>query len=307
MLIYILKRLAQGIVTLAIVTIMIFFVFQALGDPARRILPINSTEQQIQDYRVATGLADPLVERLGRYLKGAVVLDFGESTARGEPAINVVVTALPRSLALAALSIVIVMVAGLAIGIPAGLNQGGRLDRALQVLASLLASVPEFWSGLVLILIFAVYLGWLPTGGYGGLAYLILPSLAMSLPPIGRLVFVVREGVRSVLREPFILVARSKGLPPRLLVFTHILRAALLPIISVGGMELTRMAIGGVVVIESVFAWPGLGQLFVEAMSRFDLPLVSATLFCTTAVILVMNILIDLIYLWADPRVDLAS
>lgn len=307
MLIYILKRLAQSVVALGIVTVMIFFVFQALGDPARRILPINSTEQQIQDYRVATGLADPLPERLGRYLAGAVVLDFGQSAARGEPAIKVVLTALPRSLELAAMAIVIVAIAGLAIGIPAGLNTGGRLDRALQIVASLCSSVPEFWSGLVLILVFAVYLGWLPTGGYGGITYLILPALAMSLPPIGRLVFVVRESVRSVLREPYILVARSKGLPPRLLILAHILRAALLPIISVGGMELTRMAIGGVVVIESVFAWPGLGRLFIEAMDRFDLPLVSATLFCTTAVILLMNILIDLIYIWADPRVDLTS
>lgn len=304
---YIVRRLIQGVITLAIVVVAVFFLFQVIGDPARRSLPLNSTEQQIEDYRQATGLADPLMQRLTRYLGGVATLDFGTSTTRGTPALAAALDAVPRSLALAAVSFVFMVGGGLVLGIAAGVNPDSRTDRSVQAVAAITASIPEFWSGLVLILFLAVYLGLFPTGGYGGLHHAILPALAMAIPPMGRLIFVVRESVRSVLREPYILVARSKGLPARKLITSHILRAAMVPIVSVGGLELTRMAIGGVVVIESVFAWPGIGRLYVEAMDRFDLPLISATLFCATTMVLVMNILIDILYVWIDPRVDLAS
>lgn len=302
---YIVRRLTQGVITLAIVVVAVFFLFQVIGDPARRSLPLNATEQQIEQYRQATGLADPLEERLARYLTGVIQLDFGISTTRGTPALAAAMDAVPRSLALAAVSFVFMIGGGIALGIAGGMNEDGRIDRAVQAIGAVTASIPEFWSGLVLILFLAVYLGWFPTGGYGGLRYLFLPALAMAIPPMGRLVYVVRESVRAVLKEPYILVARSKGLPTRTLIFSHILRAAMVPIVSVGGLELTRMAIGGVVVIESVFAWPGIGRLYVEAMDRFDLPLISATLFCATTIVLVMNILIDILYVWIDPRVDL--
>lgn len=304
---YIVRRLTQGVITLAIVVVAVFFLFQVIGDPARRSLPLNSTEQQIEEYRQATGLADPLMERLTRYLIGVVQLDFGTSTTRGTPAMSAALDAVPRSLALAAVSFVFMVGGGLVLGIAAGINPDSRTDRSVQAIGAITASIPEFWSGLVLILFLAVYLGLFPTGGYGGLHYAILPALAMGIPPMGRLIFVVRESVRAVLREPYILVARSKGLPARKLISNHILRAAMVPIVSIGGLELTRMAIGGVVVIESVFAWPGIGRLYVEAMDRFDLPLISATLFCATTIVLIMNILIDILYVWIDPRVDLAS
>lgn len=302
---YMLRRLIQGLVTLVVVVIGIFFLFQVIGDPARRSLPLNSTEAQIEEYRQATGLADPLPERLLRYLGGVARLDFGTSTTRGTPALAAALDAVPRSLVLAGVSFLFMVGGGLALGIMGGMNEGGRIDRAVQAIGAVLASIPEFWSGLVLILFLAVYLGLFPTGGYGGLNYMILPGLAMAIPPMGRLVYVVRESVRAVLTEPFILVARSKGLSTLTLVFSHVLRAALIPIVSVGGLELTRMAIGGVVVIESVFAWPGIGRLYVEAMDRFDLPLISATLVCATTLVLAMNIAIDIIYAWIDPRVDL--
>ena len=302
---YILRRLVQGAVTLVVVVIAIFFVFQVIGDPARRSLPLNSTEQQIEEYRQATGLADPLPARLLRYLGAVARLDFGTSTRRGMPALAAALDAVPRSLMLAGVSFVFMVAGGLAFGIAGGMNQGGRIDRAVQAIGAVMASIPEFWSGLVLILFLAVYFGLFPTGGYGGLTYMILPGLAMAIPPTGRLIYVVRESVRSVLAEPFTLVARSKGLPTRILTFNHVLRAALIPIVSIGGLELTRMAIGGVVVIESVFAWPGIGRLYVEAMDRFDLPLISATLVCATTLVLIMNIAIDILYAWIDPRVDL--
>ncbi|NLS07213.1 ABC transporter permease [Rhizobium sp. P32RR-XVIII] len=303
---YILKRLAYGLLTLFIVTVAVFFLFEVIGDPARRALPLNASEEQIQAYRVANGFAAPLLERLSHYLVGLARLDFGISTTRNVPALQAALGAVPLSLELAAASSLIMIIVAVLFGTAAALREGSATDRIIQAVASVLASIPEFWSGLVLIIVMAVHLKLLPTGGHGGLTYLVLPAVAMAIPPIGRLVYVVRESIRSVLETPYILVARSKGLPGWVLILNHILRAAIVPIVSVGGLELTRMSIGGVVVIESVFAWPGLGRLFVEAMNRYDLPLISATLFCTTAIVLVLNILFDIIYGLLDPRVDLS-
>lgn len=175
------------------------------------------------------------------------------------------------------------------------------------MVGSVASSIPEFWSGLVLIIVFGVTLGLLPTGGYGGLAYVVLPAAAMSIPPMGRLIYVVRESIQSVLREPYVLVARSKGLRRTRLITRHVLRAAVIPIISIGALELTRLAIGGVIVIEAVFAWPGIGRLILQAMERYDLPLISATLFVTTAIVLLLNTVLDLLYTRLDPRVHLSG
>jgi peptide/nickel transport system permease protein len=304
---YLLRRVLGGVVTLILVTVAVFFVFQVMGDPARLALPINASDQQVQEYRAATGLADPLAERLFRYLGGAAHLDFGMSTTRGESALDVVLHALPASLWLALVAFIIMVGVGMTVGTIAGLRAGGRVDGALSAVASVLSAIPEFWAGLVLVLVFAIAIPLLPTSGYGGLDYVLLPAIAMAIPPIGRLASVVRESVRSTNEEPFVLVARSKGLRHTTLVGWHILRAALVPILALGGLELSRMAIGGVVAVESIFAWPGIGRLYVDAMTRYDLALVSATLFVATVVILVINIGIDVIYASLDPRITLVT
>ena len=304
---YLLRRVLGGIVTLVLVTIAVFFVFQVLGDPARLALPINASEEQVQDYREATGLADPLGQRLLRYLGGVAHLDFGISTTRSAPALDIVLGALPASLWLALVSFIIMIAVGVVIGTIAGLREGSLGDRALSALSAILSAIPEFWAGLVLVLIFAIAIPLLPTSGYGGLDYVILPAIAMAIPPIGRFASIVRESVRSTNAEPFVLVARSKGLSRATLVIRHILRAALAPILAIGGLELSRMAVGGVVAVESIFAWPGIGRLYVEAMTRYDLSLVSATLFIATVVVLVMNIAIDLAYARLDPRITLTA
>nr|WP_243847355.1 ABC transporter permease [Microbacterium ulmi] len=303
---FIVRRIGSALVTLVVVMFAVFFIFQVIGDPARRTLPVNATEAEVEEYRVATGLADPLLERLVRYLQGALRLDFGVSTTRGEPAMNVVLDALPRSLWLALVAFIITATVAVTLGVIAGLRVGRPLDRAIHSLSSVLASTPDFWTGLILVLVFAVTLGWFPTSGYGGLPYVVLPALALAIPPIGRVTAIVRESIRSVASEPYVLVATSKGLSRRTLVFSHIIRAGLVPIISVGGLELSRMAIGGVVVIESVFAWPGLGRLYLDAMRKYDLALVSATLFTATLTVLIINIVLDVVYAAVDPRVHLA-
>lgn len=298
------KRLVSAVVTLVCVVVIVFIVFQVVGDPARRTLPLNASEQQVQEYRHAKGYDDPIAEQAGRYLSGALRLDFGVSTTAGRSATSVVMEALPRSLFLAAGSFLITAFCAVWLGLLAGMNVGRLTDRILQTVGAVASSVPEFWSGLVLIILFAVKLRFFPTGGYGGLPFLVLPAVAMAIPPIGRLMYVVRESVRATLEEPFILVARGKGLSRSTLLYKHVLRAAVIPILSVGGLELTRMAIGGVVVIESVFAWPGIGHLYTQAMERYDIALVSATLVVATAVVLILNTILDLVYSRLDPRIE---
>lgn len=304
---YVSKRIVSALITLLLVVIIVFLVFQVLGDPARHTLPLNASERQVQEYRTAMGYNDPVLAQFWRFLTGALRLDFGESTTAGSSAMGVVLEALPRSLTLAASAFLFTAVGGMVLGVIAGLHVGRRIDRLLQGVGAVASSVPEFWSGLVLIIIFAVSLHMLPTGGYGGIQYLILPSLAMAIPPMGRLMYVVRESVRSTVNEPYILVARSKGLSTPALLRSHILRVAIVPILSIGGLELTRMSIGGVVVIESVFAWPGMGRLYIEAMERYDVALVSATLFTATAIVLFLNTALDLLYTRLDPRIELVQ
>lgn len=304
---FIAKKLVSAVATLVLVLVAVFFVFQVIGDPARRTLPLNSSEAQIERYRQAMGFADPIATQFWRFFSGAIHLDFGTSTTAGQPALGVVLDALPRSLILATASFIITVAVGMGLGVLAGLHVGSGLDRLLQAVGAVASSIPEFWSGLVLIILLAVKVQLFPTGGYGGLQYLALPAIAMSIPPMGRLMYVVRESVRSATLEPYTLVARSKGLRRTTLVRAHIVRAALIPIVSVGGLELTRMSIGGVVVIEAVFAWPGLGGLYVEAMERYDLALVSATLFITTAVVLLLNTCLDVLYTRLDPRLKLVQ
>ncbi len=305
MLIYILKRILSGVVTLFVVLVLVFLVFQVLGDPARHILPLTATNEQVQAYSQAHGYSDPFFERLGRYLGGALRLDFGMSTVRNQPAIDAVAAAVPRSLVLAGASILVTLVFGVSLGVLGGLTKNRIVDKAVQLLGAIGSAIPEFWSGLILVIVFAVQLHVLPTGGYGGFQFLVLPALAMSIPPMGRLTYVVRDSVRSVADQPFALVALSKGLSRRTYVVRHVLRAALVPIVSIGAVELTRMAVGGVIVVESVFSWQGIGQLYVQAMQRYDVALVSATLFCATALVLVLNLLLDILYTRLDPRISL--
>ncbi|WP_213455066.1 ABC transporter permease [Rhizomonospora bruguierae] len=304
---HILRRIGSAVLTLLVVLGVVFLVFQVLGDPARRTLPINASEEQVASYRAAMGYDDPVLEQFWRFMRGAVLLDFGQSTTAGRPAIAVVMDALPNSLLLATTTFVITALVGIALGTWAGVRAGTTADRVLQAVGAFASSVPEFWSGLVLIIALAVTVPIFPTGGSGTAAALVLPSVAMAIPPIGRLVYVVRESVRSTMAEPFMLVARSKGLGSSYTLRAHLLRAAAVPIVSVGGLELTRLAIGGVVVIESVFAWPGIGRLYVQAMQRYDIALVSATLFVATAVVLALNTLLDILYMKLDPRIEVGT
>lgn len=305
MLYYAGKRIAAGIALLLTAMVVVFFIFEIIGDPVVRILPVNATDEQIEVYREAHGYNDPMIERLGRFMYSVVTLDFGMSTTVHRPALAFVIEAVPRTLALAAVAFVITVCGAMALATWAATHPGGRIDRIVIRISTVLISLPEFWLGLILILAVAVHLRLVPTSGYGLDTRVILPAIALAIPPMGRLAFFIRNNLIATLQEPHVSFARSLGLPQMTLLRRHVIRNAALPTMALAGLEVSKMITGGAVVVETVFAWPGLGRLYTSAMDRYDLPLISATLFTATALVICINVVLDIIYASIDPRVRL--
>jgi peptide/nickel transport system permease protein len=290
-------------VLIAVIMLATFFVFQMIGDPVRRILPINATDQQVETYRSAHGFADPLPDRIGRFSRDVVTLKFGESYTTGQPALPDVFDAIPRTFLLVGAALALALSVGVGLGTFAAVNRGGRIDRAVVTVAVSLASLAEFWVGLIFIVFFAVRLGILPTGGYGFDKRLVLPAVTLAVLPIGRFAFFSRNSISNVLDDRHVLYATAMGIPRTRVLRRHVLRNASLPVLALAGTEAARMLVGGAVIVETVFAWPGVGRLYVTAMRRYDLPLVTATLFFATLIVFAANIGLDLLYALLDPRV----
>lgn len=293
----------HGAGLVAAIMIATFFIFQVLGDPVRSILPTSASTEQVESYREANGFADPLPERLGRFGRDVVTLDFGESYTSGQRAVEAVFDALPRTFLLVITALVLALVAGVSLGAFAAVNRGGLVDRALVTVAVSLASLAEFWVGLMLIAVFAVELGALPTGGYGFDERLILPAVTLAVLPTGRFAFFSRNSIAKVLDDTHLVYAEAMGLPRSTVLSRHVLRNALAPVLAVAGTEAARMLVGGAVVVETVFAWPGVGRLYVAAMQSYDLPLVTATLFFATVIVLALNLGLDILYARLDRRI----
>lgn len=297
------RRLSHGLLLIAAVMAVTFLVFQVIGDPARRILPLNASDAQVEQFREANGYADPVLERFARFSGDVLTLDFGESYTQQRDALPVVLEALPRSVALAVAAMAIVVVGGLTLGLIAAMHPGGLIDRFVVALSVIFVSLAEFWVGLVLIVLVAVRMDLVPTSGYGLDSRILLPALTLALAPTGRLAFFVRNSINESMHEPHVAYATLMGVPPKRVMRRHVLRNASLPVLALGGLEITRMLVGGAIVVETVFAWPGIGRVYSTAMQRYDLPLVTATLFVATILVLGINILLDVLYARIDPRV----
>jgi peptide/nickel transport system permease protein len=302
---YTIKRALQALVLLFVIMIVTFGIFQVIGDPVRRILPINASEEQIETFRQANGFADPLIDRFGRFVSQVSRLEFGDSYTSGTPALQMVFDALGPTLRLTLAALILTVLVGVPLGAAAAVRRGSRFDRMLVAFNVVLVSLAEFWVGIMLIVIVSVKLGALPTSGYGLDGHLILPAITLALAPIGRLAFFTRSAVSDAIGEPHVNVARALGIPPRKVLRRHVVRNASAPIIAMAGSEMTRMLVAGSLVVETVFAWPGVGRLYATAMERYDLPLVTAALFVATSAVLVINFALDLIYARLDPRIRL--
>jgi peptide/nickel transport system permease protein len=301
---YMLKRTVHAVLVLLAVLVVVWILVNQIGDPARLILPPSASHQLYLDTRASMGLDDPLPVRFWHSFSGWLQLDFGNSLWQKVPALGLVLDRLPATLLLTLATFVVAIPISLALGVLSALRPDGLLDRFLTAVSLAGVSIADFWLGLMLILLFGVKLHLLPTSGYGGIEFLLLPALTLAFRPIGRLAQVARSALVEEMQKPYIVALRAQGMSEGRIVRRHAMKNSLIPIITVGGDELASF-LNGAVVIETIFAWPGIGSLFIQAIERRDLPLVLACVFVIATMVIVVNLLIDLTYAWIDPRASL--
>jgi peptide/nickel transport system permease protein len=301
---YMLKRTVHAVLVLLAVLVVVWILVNQIGDPARLILPPSASHQLYLDTRASMGLDDPLPERFWRSFSGWLQLDFGNSLWQKVPALGLVLDRLPATLLLTVATFLVAIPISLALGVLSALRPDGLLDRFLTAVSLSGVSIADFWLGLMLILLFGVKLHLLPTSGYGGIEFLVLPALTLAFRPIGRLAQVARSALVEEMQKPYIVALRAQGMSEGRIVRRHAMKNSLIPIITVGGDELASF-LNGAVVIETIFAWPGIGSLFINAIERRDLPLVLACVFVIATMVIIVNLVIDLTYAWIDPRASL--
>ena len=281
---------------------MLVFFSPAVGSPVNLYLPLDASQQMRDELTRQLGLDQPLLVQFATWLGDVLRLDMGLSLWQRRPALELVLQALPQTLILGALVLLIALVAATIVGALAAFRPHGLFDRLASSISLAGGSIPDFWLALMGILVFAVTLRWLPTSGFGGPPYWVLPILALVLRPFGVLVQVVRGAMISALNAPYVRTARAKGAQERRVVFVHALRNALLPVITVAG-DLAAQFAGGVTVVEVIFGWPGIGKLIIDAILNRDFAVLQAGVLAVAAVIILINVVIDVLYGLIDPRV----
>ncbi|MHB1007576.1 MAG: ABC transporter permease [Chloroflexota bacterium] len=299
---YIARRLFHSIFVLIGLTIVVFVISRIIGDPARLMLPLTATEQQYLDLREALGLNDPEWVQFVRFAGDVARADFGQSMWQHVPALPLIVERVPATLLLAFVTIAFAVGIAVPLGVVAAVRPRSITERIITVFSLGGVCVPDFWLGLMLILVLAVGLGWFPTSGYGSWEYIVLPMLTLTFRPLGRISQVVASSMLDELSKPYITTAQAKGLSERVVVFYHALKNAAIPIITLTGDEIANLT-NGAVVVETVFAWPGVGLLFIQAIQRRDFPVIQAAVFVVALGVIAINLVVDLLYAYADPRV----
>ncbi|MCC7368628.1 MAG: ABC transporter permease [Chloroflexi bacterium] len=299
---YIARRLVHSVFVLLGLAIVIFVVTRTVGDPARLMLPIEATEEQYQSLRAELGLDNPLYVQFLGFAGDLVRGDFGLSIWQRVPARQLVLERIPATLLLAVSVIGFSLVVAVPMGAMSAFSPRSFVDRLTTTLAIVGVSMPTFWLALMLIILFAVQLGWFKTSGYGGVEYLVLPVLALAVNHIGRIAQVVRSCMLDELSKAYVVTARSKGLPERITVYRHVLRNAAIPVITLAGDEIAGL-VNGSVVIEVIFGWPGIGLLAISAIERRDFPLIQADVLIVATLVVAINLAVDLTYAYLDPRI----
>ncbi len=299
---FLITRAFRAVLTIWIVVSAVFIILRFSGDPVVLLLSENATPDQIEALRVRLGLDAPVAVQYLRYWVNLLQGDFGDSIRQRQPAMGLVLERMPATLQLSAVAFGLAAVVGLMIGISAALLRGTVWDRLAMALISILQSGPAFFVGIVLILIFSVRLGWLPSSGRGDAKSLILPAITLSGFTMASLARLSRSALLDVLRLDYIRTARSKGLRERVILLRHALRNAALPLITVMGLEIGGL-VTGAVITETVFAWPGVGRLAIGAVSTRDYPVVQAAVLFIAVVFVVVNFLVDCSYALIDPRI----
>lgn len=303
---YLVRRALLSLLVLwGAVTVVFVAVRLVPGDPAQVMLGTTATAEEIAALRTRLGLDRPVPIQYATYLVQVVQLDLGDSLRLGMPVIVAVADRVPNTLLLGGVALAIAILLGFPMGLSAAVNAGKSADRVISLFSILGQSVPGFWVGIMLILVFARELRLLPSGGAESWQHLVLPAATLALHPVGILARLVRSGLLEVVHEDYVRTAYAKGLATRSVVLRHAVPNMLIPVVTVIGLQAGHL-LGGAVIVESVFAWPGVGRLLVDAIGDRDYPLVeAATLFITGAFVLI-NLLVDVLYGFLNPRIRLA-
>lgn len=303
---YLLRRTLAALVVIWGVLTVIFLVVRVIpGDPAAVLLGTYATADMVAEQRAKMGLDRPLTLQYALFLRQAVVGDWGRSYHEGRPAFGMVLERMPPTIELALASMVLTLALSFILGTLAARWVQSAVDRAVGVLSLVGQAVPNFWLGLVFILVFARNLNWLPSFGRGTPWHLVLPTVTLSVQLIGVMTRLIRAGILETAGQDFVRTARAKGVGDRGVMTRHVYRNMLIPVITMLGLQLGAL-LGGVVVIETVFAWPGLGRLIVTAINNRDYPVVQAAVTFTAVIFVVLNLLVDMTYAYLDPRIRYA-
>ena len=315
---FIIRRLFQALLVLFVTSVIVFAGVYAIGDPLEILLPADATMAERLQVTQALGLDKPLIVQYWHFLANALQGDLGTSFVYNQPSISVILQRLPATLELAFCALVLAIVIGIPLGLFSGLKTGSATDETIMTGSILGFSLPNFWQGMMLIMIFSVYLGWLPSTGRGqtgtilgietslatwnGIQHLILPAINLSLAKISLVIRLTRTGVQETMPLDFVKFARARGLAPSRVIFVHVLKNILIPIITVIGIEFGSL-IAFAVVTETIFAWPGVGKLIIDSINILDRPIVVAYILVVVSMFIVINLVVDVLYSLLDPRI----
>ena len=321
MLIYLIRRIIQSLSLLLAMSVIVFFAIFVIGDPVEMLIDLEATEREIAAIRQALGLDLPVYMQYFQFLSSTFRGDFGTSFVFNEPALKLILTYLPATLELAITAMMIAILVGIPLGMYAGVRPQHPVSKTIMAGSILGFSLPTFWSGLMTVLVFSVWAGWLPASGRGstvdilgvqlsiftadGLSHLILPALNLALFKISLVIRLARAGTREVIMQDYIKFAKAKGLPSSRIILVHVGKNILIPIVTVLGLELGSV-VAFAVVTESVFAWPGIGKLLIDSIGLLDRPVIVAYLLLVVVMFVTINLLVDILYSVLDPRVQLA-
>ena len=301
---YLLRRLGQSALVLLGVSIIVFGLLHLTGDPTGLLLPLEAREEDVRQLRALLGLDDPLWVQYVRFLARAVRGDFGVSFKHQVPALTLIFQTLPATLELTAAGLGLALVVAVPAGILAALRRNSLIDAVCSVGVLLGQAMPVYWLGLLLILVFAVKLGWLPAAGRDGLASLVLPAFALGAFSMARIARMARSGMLEVLAQDYVRTARAVGVRTFLVTYKYALKNAAIPLVTIVGLEF-GVLLGGAVITETIFAWPGVGRLAVDAIFSRDYPLVQAIVAMLATLFVVINLVMDMLYTYLDPRIVL--
>ena len=311
---YILNRLFHSVLVMFTISFIVFFIMFKAGDPVELMLPPDATQQDVADMKIALGLDKSFIVQYQRFLINVSNGDLGNSFIYGQPALDIVLERMPATMELAVIAMIISILVGIPLGIISSIKPNSALSRVIMFFSLAGISVPVFWTGMILVLIFSVILGVLPSSGRGevylftsaftwdGIRHLIMPVVTLSVFQLALILRLTRTGMMEVLMQDYIKLAAAKGVPRRIIVYVHALKNTLIPLITIIGIQFGQL-VAFTIVTETIFAWPGSGKLIIDSIQNLDRPVVVAYLLIISFIFVVINFVVDVLYTFVDPRV----